>query len=79
LPAELAVSVPNADKDLHPLGPASFFSAADPHAKDPRHPIYRVINGQSASRDQTAAAEFLRERYRLQLVDRVAVKGKNRA
>jgi multiple sugar transport system permease protein len=24
------------------------------HEKDPRHPIYRVINGQSASRDQTA-------------------------
>ena len=24
------------------------------HKKDPRHPIYRVINGQSASRDQTA-------------------------
>ena len=24
------------------------------HRKDPRHPIYRVINGQSASRDQTA-------------------------
>ncbi|HEY1770754.1 MAG TPA: extracellular solute-binding protein [Chthoniobacterales bacterium] len=24
------------------------------HAKDPRHPIYRVINEQSASRDQTA-------------------------
>jgi multiple sugar transport system permease protein/multiple sugar transport system substrate-binding protein len=24
------------------------------HAKDPRHPIYRVINGQSASRDQSA-------------------------
>ena len=24
------------------------------HAKDPRHPIYRVINGQSAAPDQTA-------------------------
>ena len=24
------------------------------HEKDPRHPIYRVITGQSASRDQTA-------------------------
>jgi hypothetical protein len=24
------------------------------HAKDRRHPIYRVINGQSAARDQTA-------------------------